>query len=520
MESNYPNKHPAIFKLNEDLLFTIFYENASLNNHVGTMNTDWTYSENSANDGFTSRVVNTLRFTSQVCQVWRRLVINSPSLWGKAVDLDLLAVGKPEWGKEVVRRTGNALLDVRGTIRYGTIRGARNTGPLLELILQQHWARVRTFYINIYGVDNIDPNAWQAIYQPAKYLELFHLSTEYRAGSTITDGLLFAGDAPVLQNFRASHDLFSPDCSWLRQLRYLTFDMAELEGQFWFSLLQFLVILPELSLLEGLSMDGGDMSLWPSELQPGSDALTDFTLPRLRFISFHGGVNACTALLRYLTPGVGSSLKLSLTSQETDNINELLEPLQRYSNNFFKNHNATSLYVSYADDGVDIRHSRDSFIFPPWNATYYRGFEDFEIGIETTSSTSVDVMYTVLRSMLSSSLHSIKYLHLTDRSWEGCPLDPAHPYFIDFLFKFSGVETLYTNQDTLSALSEINSSDSGQIFPKLRELTVWVEDPMDSYSVNVFFERRAKEGAPLESAQIEYEDTGDGNESNELLDND
>lgn len=74
-----------ILKLNRDLLWEIFGRSDSL-------------------DG--------IRHLSHVCWKWREILLESPSIWARNVDLDALHQKSAYWRNLVLERTGKAILDI------------------------------------------------------------------------------------------------------------------------------------------------------------------------------------------------------------------------------------------------------------------------------------------------------------------------------------------------------------------------------------------------------------------------
>ncbi|KDR66056.1 hypothetical protein GALMADRAFT_273768, partial [Galerina marginata CBS 339.88] len=66
---------------------------------------------------FTKRkCIETTRLSSQVCHSWRSLILKSPTIWGRLLELSELELSTDRWREEVLRRSGNSLLWVRGQV--------------------------------------------------------------------------------------------------------------------------------------------------------------------------------------------------------------------------------------------------------------------------------------------------------------------------------------------------------------------------------------------------------------------
>ncbi len=111
--------HPrsaAIYALNEDVLSHIF----SLN---GDMFTD-------------HKALDTTRFASQVCRQWRDLLLETPSLWAKLIDICSIYTRRTnEWRNELVQRSGG-----RAAVDHGSAQ-CEDTGR--EMF---HKVLLRTYY--------------------------------------------------------------------------------------------------------------------------------------------------------------------------------------------------------------------------------------------------------------------------------------------------------------------------------------------------------------------------------------
>ncbi len=92
MSSNLPTG--AIYSLDHDVLSRIFEFN-------GDMFEDYD-------------ALQITRRTSQVCRQWRNLMLNTPCLWAKLIDVDHICRRRNnEWRNELVQRSGEALLWIR-----------------------------------------------------------------------------------------------------------------------------------------------------------------------------------------------------------------------------------------------------------------------------------------------------------------------------------------------------------------------------------------------------------------------
>ncbi|KDR74851.1 hypothetical protein GALMADRAFT_249762, partial [Galerina marginata CBS 339.88] len=79
----------------------------------------------------------TARRSSQVCQKWRELIIQSPVIWAKIIDLGILARKKGEWRNEILRRTGETTLCITGPLDW------TKSAVYFCTLLARHWERIQ-----------------------------------------------------------------------------------------------------------------------------------------------------------------------------------------------------------------------------------------------------------------------------------------------------------------------------------------------------------------------------------------
>ncbi|KAF9525347.1 hypothetical protein CPB83DRAFT_859682 [Crepidotus variabilis] len=114
-----------------------------------------------------SPVLMTIR-TSRTCRVWRQLLLGSPSIWGKLINLNSLYFSS-DLQNELIRRTRNAPLWTTGSelvYHRGSATWRQNT--LLVPFVQQHWRRVYSLRLSL-NLNSWDlyEGLWAAISQVA-----------------------------------------------------------------------------------------------------------------------------------------------------------------------------------------------------------------------------------------------------------------------------------------------------------------------------------------------------------------
>jgi hypothetical protein len=158
------NTYAPVFKLDRDVLWHIFSISADSSKSRSSV-PSW----HPPSDPQFSPLAIT-RQLSQVCKFWRRIVLESPSIWGKCLDLDLLHQQDDRWRREVLRRTGTALLIVRARLPlvYDPRVGLKK---FFIDIISDHWARIRVLDVVIGSSDILQsPKVQGALRCPAPRL--------------------------------------------------------------------------------------------------------------------------------------------------------------------------------------------------------------------------------------------------------------------------------------------------------------------------------------------------------------
>jgi len=201
---------PSVYKLNEDILRSIFLLNVEPANEVEDVTI------------LTSPLTMT-RHSSQVCGYWRWLILQWPFLWGRLIYFQNLQQKMDFWRNEVLRRSGDSLLCIKvngrsGTFTEGCIR-------FIGLLLKEHWHRVRNINIAINedSMPSIGKIPWDSVQQPALHLETFIVSFMDRRTTPSNllspDLVLFSGQAPSLCEFFSRGMAMNFPAPWLSHLR-------------------------------------------------------------------------------------------------------------------------------------------------------------------------------------------------------------------------------------------------------------------------------------------------------------
>ncbi|KAF9555509.1 hypothetical protein CPC08DRAFT_821035 [Agrocybe pediades] len=278
--------------LHEDLLFNIFLENTFL---------DFDDFQKGIPNGGTTALI-TARHCSQVSRQRRSIYLSSPSIWARLVNVEDLQLKTDYWRKEVIARTGEALLWVYGRVSYLRITETRD---FVFPFLQENWARVQMLLIVDEDIYNSTTSLadrqkmWAFLKEPAPQLQRIFVGLPPSLPEAYLPPAhsLFNNDAPCLRHFCVPYR--TPHISWGRNLTSATFFAKSTTEQ----VLKTLQHMPE---LVSLSIYGGDLDSKPS----GLETCPQILLPKLRTLALRDGNSWLNAaiILQSITPSADCCL--------------------------------------------------------------------------------------------------------------------------------------------------------------------------------------------------------------------
>ncbi|KAF9558653.1 hypothetical protein CPC08DRAFT_763832 [Agrocybe pediades] len=199
--------HTPISTLHDELLWAIFTESAEFPDILTPAD---------------ERPIITVRHCSQVSQQWRRILLSSPSIWARMIDLDFLGQRSGDWRAEVVSRAGQAPLWVYGLMR-------RRMVSFFLPLLQNNWHRVEAIGLadDLSSLSLQDRQAmWDCLKKPAPSLRrfIFQLCEE----DVDLPNPLFGHDAPVLQDLHFASPVYKiePIAPWAHNISGISFSTA------------------------------------------------------------------------------------------------------------------------------------------------------------------------------------------------------------------------------------------------------------------------------------------------------
>lgn len=434
--SSYP-PGGAINTLNDDVLLHIFEFNCD-------MFTDY-------------YALDTTRITSQVCREWRHLMLATPSLWAKLIDVDQISEPQsPEWRNELVRRSGDAPLWIKaeensiGIDSNTGLCGSYNDKFLLEVI-SENWNRVQRIVISH---DYHFAYVPRIFFMPAPQLEHFeaaHTWDDKDADAPVRP--LFANQAPLLQTIYVDCDMINPRASWLNHLHSLILDDT-------YSPFDALALLSDAYNLKTLKIVDIETD-YPTE------SLPVISLPHLQDIQFCStNSNAGIALLDHVKIPAGCSLAIHINGFVNETPNEYERPFIVSTIDKFMRH-ADRCFQLYTFNRLDLGYKKMDHILV-----------SFETPLPVDRSLKIivplhgDSNTTVLKSFLAQ-IPQLGLTSITDLRFAAHARFTSH--FGSFFTRFPSVESISTDLQTLSHLADLDKSAikraTGKpdvVFPKLR----------------------------------------------------
>ncbi len=258
---------PGIHTLDQDILLYIF----SLNGDM--------FSDESA--------LRTTRIASQVCQSWRNLMLATPSLWARLIDMDRLCdpwrVGRIE---ELIGRSGSAPLWIRAEWTWLSA----NIAEFVLRVIEENWHRLQKLVVQDQSPDFNFKLSQLAYGSPAPCLETFNVTfgPEALGRNTAAAPLppLFGGHVPWLRKFHFDNYIIKQREPWLPQLHSLVLGGA-------YNVHDALAILVETHSLR-------ELEIYPRESGHTLHSSPIVSLSHLKSLDFSGDPYPCTTLLEHI----------------------------------------------------------------------------------------------------------------------------------------------------------------------------------------------------------------------------
>lgn len=453
-----------------------------------------TYSENSPGE----KTLDHIRHASQVCRRWREILLDSPAIWGKCVNLDLLDQTSDSWRDLVLERTGKSPLSITG----GRIAGLHSTHGIsrfLKILLDEHWARIQHLDLQMTMSKPSDyAFLWKACSRPTDTLKVFSIHagyTETGSWNRPYDFQLFSAHAPSLvklsfdsaamefSNIQAP-SVFTQNMRYLRLTDYMEFKDTDL-----------LTACMQMPFLEVLVLKIVELMT-----SPPSEITHRPSLPRLKLVDIESlNLDIYPAFLGRITPSVGCALRVSHSLDTWDTLSTeakiqdlkcMCRVVERYAVSFFAHHDHVSDVADIQAVELEISQEYFGFIYGDSRENhfqiYVRLVEEDSIGQTLFSAMLLDSVSTFKLSTTPTALRLSGDSLLADGF-----LQHAESSLLRALHSMGSIVQLKTNHPVLSYLA--NTAKSDALFPLLEDVSVqlWCEtgETIDT-SILLFLKRR------------------------------
>ncbi|KAF9539915.1 hypothetical protein CPC08DRAFT_824513 [Agrocybe pediades] len=442
------------------------------------------FMKNTEFDDLSHHRLETARHCSQVCQLWRTILLSSSSTWGRLIVLHELDEGTYEWMELMLSRVGNALLWIHGPISSSNLQ-------FFLTVVDRKWENVQFFdvwHCNTGPYLSRETAAY--LEKPAPNLEVFTFSRRYVSSPPEQHFNLdlFSKIAPRLRSFDISPFLFDVNSTlpWIPNLHTISFH-DEYSRDAIFSVLK---AMPRIEFV--------NIYLRPRTVEPLPRNLAPLHLPRLRGLKvFAGYIPDTLPFLELIKPPDRMCFVVISPGNDhewNDNIKDLSsryhDALIPWVLAYLKRCAPTSLYLeTYPARCLQIRdYCLSSSLIS--TAYYKKGSLDVQIFIDGHGHSALSKL-----GAASGSFSSVEQLLIYGNDQEALiPLYEALASVTEL--------TLEVYAINIPILHENREEKQSVLFPKLRTLRISFEagPPRDTaYLPQVFdyLECRVRVGLPL-----------------------
>ncbi|KAJ3506287.1 hypothetical protein NLJ89_g6953 [Agrocybe chaxingu] len=413
------------------------------------------------------RALTIIRDASQVCRSWRNLILSSPTLWGKLIDIDYLSRIPEEVAQEILSRAGNALLTVKARIKNNDTAADNAARSLLSRLLETNWDRIEKLVVHVFEAHSTEPDHWPQFYLPARSLKLFQFYfTPYFILKTVLpfDGRkLFDGVALQLRSFDLGSRIeFNPGASWLSHIRHLDIDDAPMPLSGWLDALN------ATKMLESLIIRSSFMNRWSPDL--ATRRLV--RLPFLNRLAVSHRLFDVAALLGHLELPPRCRVGITATDPECiyspADIDLVKDVLSTYA----------KAWTTYYTEQPELRLSVSSYGFCV--KQFIRGTEKdplwcFRLDISCSSDRDLHAALPYLDAFAGINFDHISELTLNMSVFRmmGMELDvDRNPDVPQFISRLKNVESMYTSLESVCTLSRM-AQHHPILLPMLSRLRLW-----------------------------------------------
>ncbi|KJA17398.1 hypothetical protein HYPSUDRAFT_46483 [Hypholoma sublateritium FD-334 SS-4] len=379
----------------------------------------------------------TTRAASQVCQHWRNLMLATPSLWAKLIDLWHTSARDYEWMNELVRRSGTAPLWIR--VEHGdTDRPADTSKPILQYffdLADANWHRIQKLAIHLHDEPRLHATRWKTLHIPAPELHTFAVLYEWtwRAEGPDEDPIttFFAGHAPKLRRFGLSSYIIHDRAPWLRHLHTMHFDSA-------YSVDVVLAVLSSTQRLQKIKIhdfNNNDHTSTPLRIA---------SLPHLKRLEYEGEAQLFATLLNHLEipPDCALCMPVSYMPQSNpEHYMAVINTFTRYVSRYLRSRTPKVICLEYMSD---------LFIFLKAGAAFPHDLP-LNISFPLRHRDTSNPVATILNELEKQELSNVTEL----RFYATGPLDSS---FGTFFSSLTSLETIWTDLEALGYLAALQNN--------------------------------------------------------------
>jgi len=476
-----PIKESPTVKLNVDVLWTIFSFN--------TLTDDDFTSPIRYNDKAEFSII-TARHTSQVCALWRSIMLSSPDIWSNTINLKYLQQKTDNWRKEVLKRTDRCLLSV---IAHNLGNDARRNDFLFSLMKFEAGRMKRISISKLYDGGILLGPQWSTLFfQEAPHLEILHfrhtpsfpnyISLKTQVSSTTTylaKPLLFCDKAPFLTKLTLGGvDAYLPG-SWNSNINTLWIQDSNVHDQFFLALAN-MHSLEHLHVVNVILEQNNNQSI---------------SLPKLRRLYIRNLIDNVIPLLDAIVPNELCESAIMMQGafyEETlvDEWNTKWLQGQKFAAHM-KTTFSGSLHLKLAENHIDLHTTLP--VSPFYPASFFE--LDFDFISINVPCASLDALRNICAR---TTTHASIKISRTPRN------DALDASLAQFLGALSSVEVVHTKSKCLAHLTGRLQSIATVCFPHMHSLVL--DDTDDSKMsrdlIADFIEQRRSAGCPLRKIDV------------------
>ncbi|PPQ74649.1 hypothetical protein CVT26_005694 [Gymnopilus dilepis] len=397
---------------------------------------------------------------TQVCSIWRTLLLSMPSLWAHLLHLDKLQTISNSARREILARSRNDNLWVVGVVHDSGILGGDKILPFFvdAILFSNQWVRIEHLHISI---DAPSKKLFWPLFQrraPNMRSLTFHALFEI---SSDDDKPLFLNHAPSLRQFSSNCIPFNLTSCWIGQLRQLSLCMP-------FTAYKVLLGLQLTPLLEELTISG--LLLDFTVLR---NKLPHVSLSHLKILSLQDlDIHDCISFLEHIHPAYGCAINFKPDAmhdagQFREGLDQILSALSTRLSQYLRLHHPRI-------HKAEVQLSSGTFLLE-CSPRQQVDTGKFKVSIRPLRGSSGPADFDQLAVSMISDLDwaVIKTLHLTLSSMSPWSI---HPY-ATLCDLFSSITHLVVGEETLGHILNIPTCTNLDLpdsvpFPQLDTLTI------------------------------------------------